>query len=216
MHPRCSRCLCDVCNLTLYNNPPAWAGSWSCCSRSLALVTYWSQLTSFAVLWACAAFWTAIPCHSPLFSYFSKTDLCPPYACVQPPKSNTFHRTRLPCLGTRGPPRAGCWADTVGLFPRERCCFGLLHKCSSLCQLVHCRVLLEMGEPSRLLSPCLQNAVLFFYALWFESLWVMMGHVSCSENRKKHGKLRGHTKTKWDNISVPLELIDLMKMWRRF
>lgn len=34
--------------------------------------------------------------------------------------------------------------------------------------------------------------------------------------QKKAQQGFSHTKTKWDNFSVPLELLELMKMWRRF
>lgn len=136
--PQRSRCLCDVCNRTLRNNRPG-AGSWSCCSRSLALATYWSQLMSVQRCEPVPS--SELLSHAmPLFSPTSPRLIF----------AHSVHVAAVAAAATQikdisqdpspmsGHPwatshRPGCWADSVGLFPKEQCCFGLLHKCTSLC-----------------------------------------------------------------------------------
>lgn len=65
-----------------------------------------------AVLWARAFIWTAIPCHSRVCFYCSKTTFAhrTPAAAVAAagqPTWKAFCRTHLPRLGTRGPPCTG-------------------------------------------------------------------------------------------------------------
>jgi len=65
------------------------------------------------------------------------------------------------------------------------------------------------------------NAVLFFHALC-SVLWEFVNSngddvvYQLQREQKKAQEGFGHTKTKCDNFSVPLELLELMKMSRRF
>lgn len=166
------------------------------------------------MLGAPAFIWTVVPCHSRVLSC-SKAALCPPCSqgcCSTAPPERCF------ASPTFGHPwatlyRPRCLADTVGLFPRRtiRVLGYFTRQRVPLRIVVDAQkrgsgVLLGMGEPSQLSSPCLQMPCYFLCSV----LWEFVnnsgdrGVYQLRWEQKKTEEGFGQTKTKWDNISVPL------------
>lgn len=181
-----------------------------------------------AVLWARTFIWTAIPCHSRVCSYCSKTDLCPPYSCGSRGCCRAAHVKGIlqdpsPTSGHPWAPlhRPGCLADAVGLFLRRviRVLAYFTSRCVPLCVVVNTQKEVagcSWGWVSHLNYchlVCKCHVILSCSVLWE---FVNNGGNDGAYRLQWAQEGIGHTKTKWAKFAVPLELLELMKMWQRF
>lgn len=158
--------------------------------------------------------------------------LCPPYSCGSHGCRRAAHVKGIlqDPSPTSGHPwatlhRPGCLADAVGLFLRRaiRVLAYFTSRCVPLCVVVNTQKKVagrSWGWVSHLNYchlVCKCYVILSCSVLWeFVNNGGNDGVYRLQWEQKRAQEGIGHTKTKWAKFAVPLELLELMKMWRRF